>query len=216
MWEFLTSPEGPWWGEASIAGTFVIIGALLSLITSFIVDRSKAKRELARRFDNDIREAGAAFLTKADDYVEKAEHAQHAVERPAHWKDYTANLREALAARRAAQEAFAKALHPLSFVAPHPLVRAARVHRIQCVTAALSDEILTQATREELNSSRQKVVDEIRRTIKLPALKPSRRARLRRVLVAQTKQWTKKSWMLGGAAVVGVLLLGMWIGSLIG
>lgn len=168
MWEFLTAAEGPWWGEAAIAGGFLIIGALISLITAAIVEAVKSKRELSRRFDAEIREAGAAFLTKADAYWEsEKEYAKILAQKTS--PDKVERLSEAAEANRVTRNAASKALQPLSFVAPDPLIGAARKHYVVILTAGVTDD--PEEHKKSYWATRQEVVDQVRLTLKLPASK---------------------------------------------
>jgi len=53
----------PWWATPVIAGCFVIGGAGVALISSWLSDRRRAKREDETRWRSDLREVSARFLT---------------------------------------------------------------------------------------------------------------------------------------------------------
>lgn len=210
MWELLTAKDGPWWGEAAIAGGFLIIGALISLITAAIVEAVKSKRELSRRFDAEIREAGAAFLTKADAYWEtEKEYAKVLAQKPG-TPHKMQNLTAAGLETKAARDSASKALHPLSFVAPDPLIGAARKHYVVILSAGIDDN--PEEHKKSYWATRQKVVDQVRLTLKLPASKIGKKRWYKRFgpwLKAHLPSWKglKDATKDTGLLVVGGLCL---------
>ena len=185
MWEFLTATEGPWWGEAAIAGGFLIIGALISLITAAAVEFGKSRRELARRFDADIREASAAFLAKAEAFWEADTKCQRMLTLPLGTGSEADKRRQTLAElRRASHDAgkdVSKTLQPLSFVAPDPLMAAARRHYEAIREVGMIESGVTEEDIKRYSDTRQHVVDQVRLTIKLPASKLNKKPWHRRL-----------------------------------
>jgi hypothetical protein len=216
MWDFLTSEEGPWWGEAAIAGAFVIVGAALSLVATWLVERSKGKRELARRFDTEIREAGATFLSKADSLLEAANNAEILENRPKDAKGYYERLAEARALVLAAGEETAKALQPLSFVAPDPLTSAAKVYYARLMLGSVTVDGMTDEMKKPLDNLRRAVVDQIRRKINLPPSRIGKRMRWRKLIISWFRDQNKKRVLRGifiAAIALALLLVGVWIGA---
>lgn len=218
MWEFLTAKDGPWWGEAAIAGGFLIIGALISLITAAIVEAVKSKRELSRRFDAEIREAGAAFLTKADAYWEaEKEYAKVLAQKPGTPNKLT-NLTAAGIETKTARDAASKALHPLSFVAPDPLIGAARKHYVMLLSAGIDDD--PEQHSKDYWATRQRVIDQVRLTLKLPASKIGKKRWYKRAvpwLKTHTPSWKglKEATNDKGLLIIGgicLLLAGYLLG----
>ncbi|WP_307094756.1 hypothetical protein [Arthrobacter sp. V1I9] len=214
MWELLTAKEGPWWGEAAIAGGFLIIGALISLITAAIVEAVKSRRELSRRFDAEIREAGAVFLTNADAYWEaEKEYAKVLARKPDSVEAGRQNLEklsESGAVLNTARNAASKSLQPLSFVAPDPLIRAARRHYLCILATNIVED--SEGHSKEYWATRQQVVDQVRLTLKLPASKIGKKPWRKRLVIwlkshGPTRKALKDITNDTGLLVVGSLCL---------
>lgn len=69
-----SSPSAaPWWGTALLAGIFVIVGGAISAWSGWWADERRHKRELRRRWDDDLRRHAADFLSAVDTYMERAQ-----------------------------------------------------------------------------------------------------------------------------------------------
>lgn len=166
MWEFLTSPDGPWWGDAVVAGGFLLIGALISLASAWFVDWRSSKRTLALRWDEHIREQAVEFLRHADKFAESKE-----LGKPPDTGDDTA--------QRAIDS-----LNALSFVAPEDVTAAATTMLVwvSSLDGSGSQENLTNSF--NFNKARQKFIEEVRKAVKAPQ-EPKKFFNSRRF-------WTKK------------------------
>jgi hypothetical protein len=52
----------PWWGVPLVAGLFVLFGALIALLSAFLSDRRKLRREDQRQWDREIRDLYVAAM----------------------------------------------------------------------------------------------------------------------------------------------------------
>lgn len=219
-----TSPadtSGPWWGEAAIAGGFLIAGVLLTFITAAIQERLRSKKDLARRFDNEIREAGALFLIKADALWD-AETKYYKLKNDKASQPSSAKDRSELASTindsiAIFTDEIKAAIEPLEFIASDRVVGAARKHYTNIVALTFAKNYNSHRT--DYYKSRQDFVDQVRRTIKLPASKIGKKKRFERfrpqilltgVRSRMKKMATAKLWphLIG----VTMILVGLGIG----
>jgi hypothetical protein len=61
-----TADASPWWGVPVIAGIFTILGASLSQIVTWLLDRARARRDARTRWHSDRLDAYAATLLALD------------------------------------------------------------------------------------------------------------------------------------------------------
>lgn len=180
-----TPSAAPWWGTALIAGFFVIVGGAISAVSGWWTDQQRSKRELRRRWDDDIRQFGADFLSHADSYVrerrfhESWSRVMLGTDRPEHipeevFLERRAKLREAEQASTAkmteSYEAMNRAYELLEFVAPAELMSVARSlfgTIVLSTTVPISEE---DESSERIQESRRVFVSEMRKAIHLPPL----------------------------------------------
>lgn len=220
--------EGPWWGEAAIGGGFLIVGALISLIAAGLVEFGKSRHELARRFDSEIREAGATYLNKADAWREAEKELQTLEAKHAAALRSTSGklakieshvIQAAKDASKKAQDEAHKALDPLSFVAPDKLIGAARKHYVEILSSSIYDDVRKDARGKTISAARQEVVDQVRMTIKLPASKIGKKRWYQKLGFwqkekGQSRNELKKTTNDGGLIAVGAVLLLLLVGWL--
>lgn len=60
-WDF-TSDAAPWWYVAALAGSFTILGGLITWLGSFIAEQVKARRERRQRWDDQILERASSAV----------------------------------------------------------------------------------------------------------------------------------------------------------
>lgn len=218
MWDFLTAAEGPWWGEAAIAGLFLIVGALISLITSSIVEANKSKKDLARRFDEEIRESGASFINRCDDYWSSDRNYKRVVNLPGESDEKNSEIQaihlEALENFRTARES----VQPLSFVGPDSLIRSARNHLLFLIRSHSRDDL--DSLEVEYQASRNEVVNQIRKTLKIPVSKIGKKAwyqklnahDIRAGIKAIKTSITPKFLVVYLIVTIPFLIVGIWLG----
>lgn len=165
--------SGPWWGEAAIAGGFLLVGVLLTFITAAAQERISSKKNLARRFDSEIREAGSLFLIKADaNWDAETRHYKFVNDRdsrPTSSKEQDALLASIHNVLATTREEAKAALAPLAFIGSDRLVGSARKHFTNIMALTFADNY--NEHRSKYHKSRQDFVDQVRLTIKLPASK---------------------------------------------
>lgn len=202
-----TPDQAPWWGDAAVSGGFLVAGILLSFITTWITNTHTSKRDLARRFDNDIREAGSAFINKADEFYESDKEYRKLR------KDSTAYTGDEVVLKKLRSDSHAKsriareALQPLSFVVPDALIGAARGHYVSILGFEFNGDTEEQTARYQ--KSRQEVVDQIRIALSLPASKIGKKKRF-----AALREKRARPYLLISTALV-IALGGFWIGRIL-
>jgi hypothetical protein len=67
----LTADTSPWWGVPVLAGILTILGAALSQITTWLLDRARARRDAMTRWHSDRLEAYSAVLLALDKIFNK-------------------------------------------------------------------------------------------------------------------------------------------------
>ncbi|NUT72348.1 hypothetical protein [Pseudarthrobacter sp. C4D7] len=167
--------DAPWWGVPVIAGIFLMIGASMSFGSAWTVDRIKGNRELARRFDADIKAYGAEFLQSCDRYqkalqklvrskpagfMKEIQHDDENTYGPSDSPEYKAML----GVRDKAQES----ADLLSFVAPDSLTSAARDLQAELLAAQIFHAADTDDNKAKVAAARLLVVNEVRKAIELP------------------------------------------------
>jgi hypothetical protein len=60
------SGNAPWWGVSVLAGVFTLLGAGISQLTTWLLDRSRARRADATRWHRDRLEAYSVIMQKLD------------------------------------------------------------------------------------------------------------------------------------------------------
>lgn len=55
----------PWWGVPVLAGGFTLLGVALSQLFTFLLEKTRAKRSEAQRWDADLRQLYARYLVEA-------------------------------------------------------------------------------------------------------------------------------------------------------
>lgn len=65
-----SAPSVPWWGVSVVAGTFLLVGALIAFTSTALSDRRKLAREDRRQWDKEIRDAFVEISSHVDDIIE--------------------------------------------------------------------------------------------------------------------------------------------------
>lgn len=162
---------------AIVAGIFVIIGGVISSASSWWVDKQRHKRELGRRWDNDIRQYSVDIVSQVDSYLRDAtlhEHMKLIVSPVDDDSAITKRQQEMVdnldSAVRQTFQSMSRSLELLSFVAPASVTSAAR-SLVVTVTTAGQDLVGDSArTRERIENKRSAFIAEIRKALGVPPL----------------------------------------------
>lgn len=102
--------EAPWWGIPVVAGVFALLGAILTQLSTYLIERSRRQRERSDRWDQDLRDCAARFLVLVNDEEERWEQ----LDAGEHHEDHLNTTREAFVALQfVANDAIARAAHEL-------------------------------------------------------------------------------------------------------
>lgn len=163
----------------------MIVGGAISAVAGWWNDQQRSKRELRRRWDDNVRQFGADFLSHADSYLrEKRFHESWrrvtlGTDRPEHipeevFLERKAKLLEAEQAAYAkmteSYEAMNKAYELLEFVAPAELMSAARSLFGAIVLSKAVPITEEDKSSNHIQKNRRAFVSEMRKAIHLPPL----------------------------------------------
>lgn len=161
---------------ALISGGFVIVGALISFGSAWLVDWRRAKRESPRRWDDDIRTYAAEFLGHADSYID----GLRRIQRPLPKRDgplpppETVTVQHNYERMESIQEApkieaeLFRVLSLLDFIAPPEVPAAGRKLHVELIAARVFANMNDPATTEKVERVRKDFVNEVRKAIDLP------------------------------------------------
>jgi hypothetical protein len=100
--------EAPWWGIPVVAGLFTLLGAALSQLVNYLIERGRRERQKAERWDQDLRECAARLLVLVNDDEEQWS-AFYGTEQ---WQHHNMTSREAFVALQfVATDEIASAAH---------------------------------------------------------------------------------------------------------
>lgn len=222
--------SNPW--TPIITGCFVILGALISLGSTWFMEWRKANRELARRFDADLAKHGAEFLLHADDLNEQIKLRRTPVRsiiqgdpRPEEVAERETILAAAIAKGKESTLAATRALDILSFVAPEAVKKTAQEHLSLLGGAFAYADFSYQSTQDVIARSREKVVVAVREALAMPTAEAvgTKTTRLGLSAFWKNEDGSMRSMktiaVRGGVSLAGVtalLFTGNWLGDVLG
>lgn len=113
-----------WLGPAVTSGIFVIVGAVVALLSTLLSDARRAKREQQQRFHNELLATSSALLVHLDEFTRHGEYLAHLLKSEPHVlarQSTQADILEARSHLLDAGEGFIRRESELRLISPTPV-----------------------------------------------------------------------------------------------
>lgn len=119
--------DPPWWGIPVVAGTFAILGALANGLHAQLTDALRFKRERSTRWDRDVRDTAARFLTLAEEARKAGRNLREARDRPVDDVGRADELKQRARETSEALSALRETYNQIALVGPSKLINPSSV-----------------------------------------------------------------------------------------
>ena len=181
----LAENANSWWGSPLISGGFLIAGALISLGSSWFLDRQRAKRESPRRWDDNIREYAADFLVQIDKYIDGLRDIDRPVPKPDDLdrppegvtREHNYQRMQAIMDAPGIEQSLWRTMNQLDFIAPASVTKVGRALQEEVSWARTMGLIYDPEIRQKIEAARVDFVNEVRKAIELaPVESPTKKS----------------------------------------
>lgn len=160
----------PWWGIPVIAGSFLIVGALIGLLNGLRSDRARFKREDARRWDTELLTRSGAFMAATANCFDQLRIMHESVDRADNIPDAQQLLRQ-MTATTAYQVAFlehSRTQSELSLIAPDSVRNASMDVGVELLKAQLHETSRSSESIESSVGAQLRFIEAVRSVVGVP------------------------------------------------